>query len=109
MISTIIRFIVSALVLMLVSFITPGFAVAGFRGALLAALAIAALGWVATAIIGPKGSPYGRGVLSFISSVVVLYVVGMFFPNWVHVTLIGAIIAAFIIGLIDAVVTTTLR
>jgi putative membrane protein len=109
MIGTIIRFVVSALVLMFVSFITPGFAVAGFRGALLASVAIAVLGWAATALLGPKGSPYGRGVLSFIISVVVLYVVGMLFPHWIHVTLIGAIIAAFIIGLVDAVVPTTLR
>lgn len=42
----IIRFIVSALVLMFVGFLLPGFSTLTFFNALLAAIVIAALGWV---------------------------------------------------------------
>ena len=53
------RFIVSALVLMFVSFLLPGFS-DGFFSALLAAV-IAALGWVAESTLG-KVSPSGGGL-----------------------------------------------
>ncbi len=54
------RFIVSALVLMFVGFIVPGFAPLTFWHALLAALVIAALGWIIEATMGGKCRPSGE-------------------------------------------------
>ena len=44
-VGAIVRFIISAIVLMLVGFIIPGFRALGFFNALLAAIVIAAIGW----------------------------------------------------------------
>lgn len=53
----IVRFIVSALVLMLVGFILPGFKTMSFFHALFAAVVIAALGWVVESLLGKTVSP----------------------------------------------------
>jgi putative membrane protein len=102
---TIVRFIVSALVLMFVGFLVPGFGVMGFWSALMAAIVIALLGWAIEALFGRHVSPYGRGVVGFISSAIVLYVAQLFVPG-LHVSILGALLAALVIGIIDLFVPT---
>ncbi|MHB1125811.1 MAG: phage holin family protein [Bacillota bacterium] len=109
MIGTIIRFIVSALVLMLVGFLLPGIRVAGFTGALIAALVIAALAWVVEALLGKRISPHGRGIVGFITAAVVIYVAQFIIPSFLSVNILGALLAALVIGVIDAFVPTELR
>lgn len=105
---TAVRFIVSAIVLMVVSYITPGMTGLGFWNALLAALVIAVVGYLLEAIFGRQISPYGRGGIGFVVSAVVFYLVQFVVPG-MHVTILGALIAAFIVGVIDMFVPTTLR
>ena len=109
MLGAIVRFVVSALVLMFVAWITPGVDVAGFWGALFASLVIAGLGWVAQALLGRGASPTTRGITGFIAAAVVIYLTGALFPQWLTVTWWGAALAAFVIALVDAVVPTELR
>ncbi|MBO8136733.1 MAG: phage holin family protein [Desulfotomaculum sp.] len=110
MIGLIVRFIVSALVLMAVSFISPGFVVrGGFTGALIAAVVIAVLGYIAESLLGENVSPQRRGVVGFVTAAVVIYLAQFIIPNLLSVSLLGALISAFIIGLIDAVVPTMVR
>jgi len=109
-IGLIIRFVVSALVLVVVSWLAPGFVVnGGIVGALIAAAVIAVLGYVAEALLGDRISPQNRGIVGFITAAVVIYLAQFIIPNLLSVSLIGALIAAFVIGLIDAVVPTVLR
>jgi len=109
-IGLIIRFVVSALVLIVVSWLAPGFVVhGGIVGALIAAAVIAVLGYVAEALLGDRISPQNRGIVGFITAAVVIYLAQFIIPNMLSVSLIGALIAAFVIGLIDAVVPTVLR
>ena len=68
----IVRFIVSALVLMLVSFLLPGFALLSFGQALIAAVVIAVLGFVVESLFGKKVSPQNRGIVGFLTAAVVL-------------------------------------
>lgn len=103
-----VRFIVSALVLMLVGFLLPGFAPLGFLNALLAALVISALGWIIESILGREVSPYGRGIVGFIVSAIVIWAAQFFVPA-MEVTVLGALLAAFVIGVIDLFVPTTVR
>ena len=56
----VVRFVVSALVLMLVGLIVPGFGTLGFWQALLAAIVIAAMGWVVKASSGETSLPTPR-------------------------------------------------
>jgi len=108
MIGMIIRFIVSALVLMLVSFIIPGFNVSGFTGALIAAVIIAILGFIAESLLGDKVSPQSRGLVGFITAAVVIYFAQFLVPA-MSVTWWGALLASLVIGVIDAFVPTELR
>ena len=104
----IVRFIVSAIVLMVVSFITPGFRGLTFTTALLAAIAIAIIGYVLEMLFGKKISPYGRGGIGFLVSAAIFYFIQFIIPG-MRVSIIGALIAAFIVGIIDAFVPTEVR
>lgn len=109
-VGAIVRFIVSALVLIVVSWISPGFVVkGGFIGALIAAAVIALLGYVAEGLLGDRVSPQSRGLVGFITAAVVIYLAQFIIPGLLSVNIIGALISAFIIGLIDAFVPTVLR
>ncbi len=106
----IIRFFVSALVLIVVSWISPGFVVSGgIVGALIAAAVIVVLGYIAEALLGDRISPQSRGLVGFVTAAVVIYLAQFIIPSLLNVTIVGALISAFIIGLIDAFVPTVLR
>lgn len=103
-----IRFIVAAIVLWIVGFLVPGFQVAGFGSAFLAALVIAALGWLLETFMGKDISPYARGLVGFLVSAVVIYV-AQFFVAGVRASIIGALLAALVIGVIDLFIPTKAR
>ncbi|MBE3587574.1 MAG: phage holin family protein [Thermoanaerobacteraceae bacterium] len=106
----IVRFVVSALVLIVVSWLSPGFVLrGGFMGALIAAVVIAVLGYIAEALLGNRVSPQSRGLVGFITAAVVIYLAQFIIPGLLSVNILGALISAFVIGLIDAVVPTVLR
>ncbi|MBB3129335.1 uncharacterized membrane protein YvlD (DUF360 family) [Paenibacillus rhizosphaerae] len=96
----VVRFIVSAIVLLIVGWIVPQFSVGGFWSALLLALVIALLGWIIEGIFGKRVTPFGRGIVGFIVSALVIYI-AQFIVSGVEVTLLGAILAALVIGIID--------
>ncbi len=108
MVGTIVRFVVSALVLMFVSWLVPGFRVFGFGAALVAAVAIALIGFLVESIMGKGVSPRSRGLVGFLTSAAVIYVAGLLLPG-LSVNIFGALAAAFVIGLIDSVVPTEIR
>ena len=108
MTGSIIRFIVSALVLLGIGYIIPGVTMLGFINALAAAAVIAILGYIIEAVMGEDISPQNRGIIGFITAAVVIYITQFIIPG-LTVTIIGALLAAFVIGLIDAVVPTELR
>lgn len=105
---TLVRFVVSALVLMLVGFIIPGFAPLGFLNALLAAVVIAAIAWVIESTLGKAVSPFRRGLVGFLVSAIVIWATQFIVPG-MAVTVLGALLAAFVIGIIDLFVPTTVR
>ncbi|GED69471.1 membrane protein [Brevibacillus reuszeri] len=96
----IVRFIVAAVVLMFVGFLVPGFSVSSFWTAFLAAVVIALLGWVVEAMFGDRISPYNRGIIGFLVSAVVIYLT-QFIVTGFHVTVLGALLASLVIGIID--------
>lgn len=109
MIGTIVRFVVSALVLMLVGFLLPGISVSGFTGALIAAIVIAILGYVVETLLGDRISPRSRGIVGFLTAAVVIYAAQFIIPGFLSVSLLGSLLAAFVIGIADAFVPTELR
>ncbi len=103
-----IRLVVSAIVLMVVAAIVPGFRSLSFTHALLAAIAIAAVSYLIETFLGKNVSPYGRGVVSFIVSAIVIYLVQFIVPG-LSVSVFGALLGALVIGIVDLFVPTTLR
>ncbi|NBD26595.1 phage holin family protein [Paenibacillus glycinis] len=96
----VVRFIVSAIVLMIVGYIVPQFSVGGFWSALLLAVVIAILGWIVEGIFGKRVTPFGRGIVGFLMSALVIWL-AQFIVGGVSVTWLGAILAALVIGIID--------
>ncbi|MGI5880669.1 MAG: phage holin family protein [Syntrophomonadaceae bacterium] len=109
MIGAVVRFVVSAIVLMLVGYLLPGITVSGFVGALIAAAVIAILGYAVEAVLGENVSPRSRGLVGFITAAVIIYLAQFIVPNYLSVSLLGSLLAAFVIGLVDAFVPTTIR
>ena len=108
MLRAIVRFLVSAIVLMVTGFLVPGFSVANFGIALLAAIVIAILGYIVESLFGERISPRSRGLVGFFTSAVVIYLTQFIMPG-IRVSILGALLAALVIGIIDAIVPTTLR
>lgn len=108
MLGIVLRFILSAVVLWFVGLIVPGFYVAGFLGALAGAIVISILSAIIEGIFGKKVSPHRRGFTGFIVAAIVLYATQFIVPS-IRISIVGALIASFVIGLIDAVVPTNLR
>lgn len=108
MLRMIVRFIVSALVLMFIGYLVPGFGPLGFLNALLAAVVISVLGYLVEMLLGENVSPQSRGVIGFITAAAVIYLAQFLVPA-LNVSILGALIAALVIGIIDIFVPTELR
>ena len=101
----IVRFVVAAFVLMVASWLVPGFVVSGFVTALVAALIIAAADYLIERVFGFDASPFGRGISGFLVSAAIIYV-AQFFVTGMEASLLGAVIAALVIGLVDMMLPT---
>jgi putative membrane protein len=104
----IVRFIVSAFVLLAVSYFLPGFEILGFTNALIAAIVIAIIGYAIETLLGDDISPQSRGVVGFLTSAIVIYFT-QFLVADMAVSVIGALLASLVIGIVDAFVPTELR
>lgn len=96
------RLIVVAIILGITSFLTPGFTIHGMWSFLIAAVVITALDYLVESFMGTDASPIGKGVKGFVISAVILYLAQFLVPN-MHVSIIGALLAAIVIGILDAV------
>ncbi|SKA83759.1 4 TMS phage holin, superfamily IV [Caloramator quimbayensis] len=103
----IIRFFIAAIVLVATSYIVPGFFVAGFWTAFLAAIVIAAIDYLISAAFNFNASPFGRGVVGFLVSALIIYLT-QFIVGGVVVSIWGAILAAFVIGVLDIIIPVRL-
>jgi len=99
----IMRFIISAIVIGVAAFITPGFRIEGLWGVVFAALAISIINYIIEKVFNIDVSPFGRGIVSFIVSAIVIYISQFVVPA-MSVTLFGAILGALVIGIIDMVI-----
>jgi uncharacterized membrane protein YvlD (DUF360 family) len=97
------RLVLTAIILAIVSFFTPGFTISGMWSYLIAALVISILDYLVEAYMGVDASPFGRGIKGFFIAAIILYVAQFFVPT-MSVSIIGAIFAALVIGIIDAII-----
>jgi putative membrane protein len=99
----VIRFIVAAIVLWVTSYLIAGFNIrGGVIPILVAALVISAADFLVEKLFKFDASPFGNGLKGFLVSAVILYFAQYFVPG-MEVSIMGAIIGALVIGLIDAI------
>jgi uncharacterized membrane protein YvlD (DUF360 family) len=96
------RLILVAVILGITSFLTPGFSINGLWSFLLAAVVITVLDYLVESFMGIDASPFGRGIKGFVIAAVILYLTQFLIPN-MSVSIIGALLAAIVIGILDAV------
>jgi len=102
----IIRFVVAAIVLMVTAYFVPGFRMrGGFSTAIIAALVIAAADFLIEKLFKFDASPLGRGISGFLVSAAVIYFT-QYLVQGMEVSLLGAVIGALVIGLVDTVLPT---
>jgi len=96
------RLVLIAVILAITSFLTPGFSINGLWSFLLAAVVITVLDYLVESFMGVDASPFGRGIKGFVIAAVILYLTQFLIPN-MSVSIMGALIAAIVIGILDAV------
>ena len=96
------RLALTAVILAIASFFTPGFSINGLWSFLLAALVISVLDYLVESFMGVDASPFGRGIKGFVIAAVILYLTQFLVPN-MSVSIFGALLAALAIGIVDAV------
>ncbi len=96
------RVVISALVIAIAAFFTPGFSINGLWSLLLSAVVIGILDHLIQKFTGVDASPFGRGIVGFLVAAIILYVTKFIVPGF-HINMWGAIIGALIIGVIDAI------
>lgn len=101
--SWIIRFIVTAIVLTITSYLTPGFSIQGFWAMIFASVVIILADYGVEKLMGVNASPFGKGLKGFIITAIILYLTQFIVPG-MKASILGAIIAAVIIGVIDAII-----
>ena len=96
------RIVITAIVVAIAAYFTPGFTIDGLWSLLLAAVVIGVLDYLIQRFTGIDASPFGRGIAGFLVAAIILYVTRFIVPGF-NITLWGSIIGALIIGIIDAI------
>lgn len=99
----VIRIFTTAIVLAIAAFLTPWFTIKGIGTLIVASIVIAILVYLIGKLTGVGASPFGRGMVGFIVTVIVLYLTSMLVTGF-NIKLIGAIIGAIVIGIVDAII-----
>lgn len=98
-----IRLLVTAIVVGIAAFLTPGFSIDGLWSLLLAAVVIAVLDYLIQRFTGVNATPFGRGITGFIVSAIILYATRFIVPGF-QISVWGAIIGALVIGIVDMII-----
>jgi len=95
------RLILVAIILGVTSFLTPGFSISGLWWYLIAAVIICLVDYFVETLMGVGASPFGKGIKGFFIAVVIIYFAQFIIPT-MSVTIIGAILASLVIGVLAA-------
>ena len=96
------RLALTAVILAIASFFTPGFSINGLWSYILAAIVISVIDYLVESFMGVDASPFGKGIKGFVIAAVIIYVAQFLVPH-MSVSIIGALLAALAIGILDSV------
>ena len=95
----VIRLIDSAVVLAITAFLTPGFAITGIGPLIVSAIVLTIMDYLFVKLLGIDASPFGRGIVGFVSAALILYLT-QFFVTGYSITVLSAIIGAIVYGIV---------
>lgn len=96
------RVLITSIVVAIAAYFTPGFTIDSLWSLLLAAVVIGVLDYLIQRFTGINASPFGRGISGFLVAAIILYVTKFIVPGF-NISIWGAIIGAFVIGIVDAI------
>ena len=94
------RLVVSAIVLGITAFFTPGFSINNIWSLAVAAIVLTVMDYLIVKFTGLHASPFGKGFVGFVLAVITLYVTQYFVAGY-SISWMAAIIGALIYGVID--------
>ena len=94
------RLVAATVILAITAFFTPGFQINNIWSLAIAAVVLTLLDYLIIKFTGLHASPFGKGFVGFVLSVVVLYVTQYFVTGY-SISWMAAIIGALIYGVID--------
>ena len=94
------RLVAAAVILAITAFFTPGFQINNIWSLAVAAVVLTVLDYLIVKFTGLHASPFGKGFVGLVLSVVVLYVTQYFVAGY-SISWMAAIIGALIYGIID--------
>ena len=101
MIKLIIKILISGLAILITSALSIGIQTDGYTTAILAAVVIGILDWAINKFTGVDASPFGRGAVGFVVAAIILLITGKIVDGFT-VSILGAIIGALILGIVDS-------
>ena len=94
------RLVAAAVVLAITAFFTPGFQISNIWALAIAAVVLTVLHYLVSKFTGIQASPFGKGFVGFVLSVIILYVTQYFVVGY-SISWMAAIIGAIIYGVVD--------
>ena len=76
------RVLITAIVVAIAAFFTPGFTIDGLWSLLLAAVVIGVLDYLIQKFTGVNATPFGRGLSGFLVAAIILYVTKFIVPGF---------------------------
>lgn len=95
----IIRILINAIIISIAAFFSP-MRVTNYGAAVIAALIITILSYLAEEIFKIKASPIGKDVMSFIMSAIIIYLTGKIVSGF-SAGIIGSLLGALVIGIVN--------
>lgn len=94
------RLVAAAVVLAITAFFTPGFQINNIWSLAIAAVVLTVLDYLIVKFTGLHASPFGKGFVGFVVSVIILYATQYFVAGY-SISWMAAIIGALIYGVVD--------
>ncbi len=94
------RLIAAGVILAITAFFTPGFQINNIWSLAVAAIVLTILDYLVSKFTGIQASPFGKGFVGFMLSVVILYITQYFVAGY-SISWLAAIIGALIYGIVD--------
>ena len=99
----IVRLGVSAVVLGITAFFTPGFTINSIWSLIIAAVVLTVMDYLIVRFTGLEASPFGKGFIGFVLAAVTLYFTQYFVTGY-SISWIAAGIGALVYGIVDYII-----